>query len=65
MAAKMLADAGFDVVLLAAGPEFDSASGDMFKWPYESSRRITIWDGPIKEVMEKMGLEYDPKLLPQ
>jgi choline dehydrogenase-like flavoprotein len=39
MAAKILTDAGVDVVLLEAGPTFDSAKGDMFKWPYNSPRR--------------------------
>jgi choline dehydrogenase-like flavoprotein len=39
MAAKILAEAGFEVVLLEAGPDFDAAKGDMFKWPYESPRR--------------------------
>jgi choline dehydrogenase-like flavoprotein len=40
MAARVLAEAGADVVLLEAGPWWDSAKdGAMFKWPYESPRR--------------------------
>ncbi|WP_429773998.1 GMC oxidoreductase [Agaribacillus aureus] len=39
MAAKVLAEAGAKVALLEAGADFDSAQGDMFKWPYQSPRR--------------------------
>ena len=40
MAAKVLADAGAEVVLLEGGPDWDSAKDSaMFKWPYESPRR--------------------------
>lgn len=39
MAAKVLTDAGANVALLEAGSFFDSAQGDMFKWPYNSPRR--------------------------
>ncbi|MEZ4775024.1 MAG: GMC family oxidoreductase [Bacteroidia bacterium] len=39
MAAKILADAGAKVAVLEAGPWFDSAEGEMFKWPYQSPRR--------------------------
>ncbi len=39
MAAKVLAEAGAKVALLEAGADFDSAKGDMFKWPYQSPRR--------------------------
>lgn len=39
MAAKTLTEAGLDVVMLEAGPLFDAAEGDMFKWPYDSPRR--------------------------
>ena len=39
MAAKILAEAGAKVVILEAGPDYDSAKGDMFKWPYQSPRR--------------------------
>ncbi len=40
MAAKVLTEAGADVILLEAGPWWDSAKdGAMFKWPYESPRR--------------------------
>lgn len=39
MAAKILADAGVEVALIEAGPFYDSAEGDMFKWPYDSPRR--------------------------
>lgn len=39
MAVKVLTDAGMEVALLEAGPDFDAAKGDMFKWPYQSPRR--------------------------
>lgn len=39
MAAKTLTEAGLNVVMLEAGPLFDAALGDMFKWPYDSPRR--------------------------
>src|SRR5215471_16603846 len=40
MAAKVLCDAGAEVVLLEAGPKWDSAvDGKMFAWPYSSPRR--------------------------
>ena len=39
MAVKVLTEAGMDVALLEAGPDFDAAQGDMFKWPYQTPRR--------------------------
>ncbi|MFQ5571227.1 MAG: GMC family oxidoreductase N-terminal domain-containing protein, partial [Rhodothermales bacterium] len=40
MAAKVLSEAGADVVVLEAGPTFYSEThGDMFKWSYDSPRR--------------------------
>lgn len=39
MSAYMLSQAGLEVLLLEAGPDYDSAKGDMFKWPYQSPRR--------------------------
>jgi choline dehydrogenase-like flavoprotein len=40
MAAKSLAEAGAEVVLLEAGPNWDAAKdGAMFKWSYDSPRR--------------------------
>lgn len=40
MAAYVLTQAGADVVMLEAGPTWDSAAnGDMFKWNYTSPRR--------------------------
>lgn len=39
MAAKVLSDAGANVALIEAGSFYDSAQGDMFKWPYNSPRR--------------------------
>jgi choline dehydrogenase-like flavoprotein len=39
MAAKVMTEAGAEVVVLEAGPFYDSAEGDMFKWPYHSPRR--------------------------
>jgi choline dehydrogenase-like flavoprotein len=40
MAAKVLAEAGAQVVMLEAGPDFDTGKdGFMFKWAYDSPRR--------------------------
>lgn len=39
MAAKVLTEAGAKVLMLEAGPHFDSSKGDMFKWNYSSPRR--------------------------
>lgn len=42
MAAKILADAGFKIALLEAGPDFDPANNEQrtqLRWPYESPRR--------------------------
>ena len=40
MAAKVLAEAGADVVMLEAGPHWVAGrDGDMLTWPYESPRR--------------------------
>jgi choline dehydrogenase-like flavoprotein len=40
MAAKVLCDAGADVVLLEAGPRWDvETDSAMYKWPYDSPRR--------------------------
>ncbi len=40
MAAKVLTEAGADVVLLEAGPKWDAATdAAMFKWPWDSPRR--------------------------
>lgn len=42
MAAKLLADAGFKVALLEAGPDFDPANNaqrTQLRWPWESPRR--------------------------
>ncbi len=40
MAAKVLSEAGAEVVLLEAGPNWDAAKdGAMFKWTYDSPRR--------------------------
>ncbi|TAE50290.1 MAG: GMC family oxidoreductase [Bacteroidetes bacterium] len=49
MAAKVLTDAGADVIMLEAGPLFDSAQGDMFKWPYQSPRRGAPTHRPFGE----------------
>ena len=49
MAAKVLTEAGAKVVLLEAGPMFDSAQGDMFKWPYQSPRRGAPTHRPFGE----------------
>ena len=40
MAAKVLAEAGAEVVMLEAGPTWDSGKdGAMFAWNYDSPRR--------------------------
>ncbi len=49
MAAKVLTEAGASVVMLEAGPMFDSAKGDMFKWPYQSPRRGANTHRPFGE----------------
>lgn len=49
MAAKVLTEAGAKVALLEAGPHFDSAQGDMFKWPYQSPRRGAPTHRPFGE----------------
>ena len=49
MAAKVLAEAGAKVALLEAGSDFDSAKGDMFKWPYQSPRRGAPTHRPFGE----------------
>ncbi|MEM1135561.1 MAG: GMC family oxidoreductase [Bacteroidota bacterium] len=49
MAAKILTEAGADVVMLEAGPFYDSAEGDMFKWPYNSPRRGAPTHRPFGE----------------
>lgn len=49
MAAKVLSEGGAEVVLLEAGPFYDSAEGDMFKWPYNSPRRGANTHRPFGE----------------
>nr|WKN39642.1 GMC family oxidoreductase [Tunicatimonas sp. TK19036] len=49
MAAKVLTEAGAKVALLEAGPMFDSAQADMFKWPYQSPRRGASTHKPFGE----------------
>ena len=49
MAAKVLTEAGAKVALLEAGPDYDSAKGDMFKWPYQSPRRGAPTHRPFGE----------------
>ncbi len=39
MAAKVLTEAGANVVMLEAGPMWDRREYNMFKWPYDSPRR--------------------------
>lgn len=55
MAAKVLAEGGLEVLVLEAGPEFDSAKGDMFKWPYESPRRGASTYRPFGEFDAAFG----------
>src|SRR5690348_7815576 len=53
-AAKVLTEAGADVVLLEAGPVWDSAKdSSMFKWPYETKARG--WGGDKKPFGEFDG----------
>ena len=63
MAAKVLTDGGAEVVLLEAGPTYDSAEGDMFKWPYNSPRRGAGTHRPFGEFDACFGgwqLEGEP-----
>ena len=40
MAAKVLTEAGANVVMLEAGPNWDPVKNNwMFKWPYDTPRR--------------------------
>lgn len=55
MAAKTLSEAGAKVALLEAGPMFDSAKGDMFKWPYQSPRRGANTHRPFGEFDAAFG----------
>jgi choline dehydrogenase-like flavoprotein len=50
MAAKVLTEAGAEVVLLEAGPDWDvERDGRMFAWPYESPRRGAATERPFGE----------------
>jgi choline dehydrogenase-like flavoprotein len=50
MAAKVLTEAGAEVVLLEAGPVWDvTKDGRMFAWPYESPRRGANVERPFGE----------------
>ncbi len=63
MAAKTLTEAGAKVVMLEAGPMFDSAKADMFKWPYQSPRRGAPTHRPFGEFDAAYGgweLEGEP-----
>ncbi|MDX1909812.1 MAG: GMC family oxidoreductase [Bacteroidia bacterium] len=55
MAALTLAQAGLKVLLLEAGPWFDSSVGDMFKWPYQSPRRGAPTHRPFGEFDAAFG----------
>lgn len=73
MAAYVLANAGLNVVVIEAGDHFDSAEGDMFKWPYNSPRRgagthrpfgefdacIGGWDVEGEPYTHKDGTKFD------
>lgn len=75
MAAKVLADAGADVVLLEAGPMWDAAEdAPMFQWNYQSPRRgagtteqafgeflasIGSWQIPGEPYTTTEGTEWD------
>jgi choline dehydrogenase-like flavoprotein len=63
MAAKVLTEAGAETVLLEAGPDFDSTTADMFKWPYNSPRRGAGTHRPFGEFDACFGgweLEGEP-----
>ncbi|MDX2284325.1 MAG: GMC family oxidoreductase [Bacteroidia bacterium] len=55
MAAYALTQAGLNVVMLEAGPFYDSAQGDMFKWPYQSPRRGAPTERPFGEFDAAFG----------
>lgn len=56
MAAKQLTEAGADVVLLEAGPEWHAPQeADMFTWPYQSPRRGAGTDRPFGEFDAAFG----------
>ncbi|MEO0472468.1 MAG: GMC family oxidoreductase, partial [Bacteroidota bacterium] len=55
MAAKVLTEAGANVIMLEAGPFYDSAQGDMFKWPYASPRRGANTHRPFGEFDAAFG----------
>ncbi len=49
MAAKTLTEGGLETLVLEAGPDYDSAQGDMFKWSYNSPRRGANTHRPFGE----------------
>lgn len=55
MAAKVLTEAGAEVIMLEAGPWFDSEDYTMFKWPYQSPRRGAPTDRPFGEFDAAFG----------
>ncbi|HAK56402.1 MAG: GMC family oxidoreductase [Vicinamibacterales bacterium] len=56
MAAKVLTEAGAEVVLLEAGPMWDTAQdSQMLAWPYESPRRGAGTDRPFGEFDACLG----------
>lgn len=55
MASKILSEAGMEVALLEAGPDFDAAEGDMFKWPHQSPRRGANTHKPFGEFDAAFG----------
>ncbi|SDL11958.1 Choline dehydrogenase [Catalinimonas alkaloidigena] len=55
MAAKVLTESGAKVVIIEAGPLFDSSKGDMFKWPYQSPRRGAPTHRPFGEFDAAFG----------
>jgi len=55
MAAKVLTEAGAEVIMLEAGPWFDSEKWTMFEWPYQSPRRGAPTDRPFGEFDAAFG----------
>ena len=64
IAAKVLTEAGAEVCMLEAGPEWDQArDGKMLGWPYESPRRGASTERPFGEFDAAWGgweLEGEP-----
>jgi choline dehydrogenase-like flavoprotein len=59
VAAKVLCEAGADVVMLEAGGMWDAAKDSkMSAWPYDSPRRVFVseWNGCPEAALRKLGV---------